>query len=74
MAQKFKTQLMLEREKRDMALYNDYNRMRKDKESSKTLIDEYLMKKYGFYSKATIWVIVDRVKKRLGKKKKYMQK
>lgn len=62
----FKTQLQQEREQRDLDIFNEYNSLMKVEGQSKTLVTEHLMKKYGIHSPATIYVIRQRVEKRLG--------
>ena len=57
----FKTPCQTEREERDMAIYNEYQQMTSVDGQSKTLVTEYLMKKYGIHSQGTIYVIRQRV-------------
>jgi hypothetical protein len=61
----FKTPYQQEREARDLAIYNEYNELASIKGQSKTLVTEYLMKKYGIHSQGTIYVIRHRVEKKL---------
>lgn len=61
----FKTDCQQEREKRDMAIYNEYNELMAIKGQSRTLVTEHLMKKYGIHSAGTIYVIRRRVAARL---------
>ena len=63
----FKTQCQLERETRDLAIYNEYNELTSLEGQSKTLVMEHLMKKYNIHSIGTIYTIRSRVEKRLKK-------
>lgn len=65
----FKTECQKEREKRDMAICNEYDELMEVKGQSKTLVIEHLMKKYGIHSQATIYVIRRRVEERLKNQK-----
>lgn len=60
----FKTQCQMEREERDLAVYNDYHSIMAVEGQSKTAAHEYLCKKYGIHSQGTIYVILRRVEKR----------
>ena len=61
----FKTDCQKEREKRDLAIYNEYNEMMSVDGQSKTLVTEHLMKKYGIHSQGTIYVIRRRVEAKI---------
>lgn len=61
----FKTECQKEREKRDLAIYNEYDELMAVKGQSRTLVTEHLMKKYGIHSAGTIYVIRRRVEARL---------
>lgn len=61
----FKTKCQEEREKRDMAIYNEYNELMAVEGQSRTLVTEYLKKKYDIHSAGTIYVIRKRVEARL---------
>ncbi len=61
----FKTECQIEREKRDMEIYNEYDELMAVKGQSRTLVTEHLMKKYGIHSAGTIYVIRRRVEARL---------
>ncbi len=65
----FKTECQKEREKRDLAIYNEYNEMMSVDGQSKTLVVQHLMKKYGVHSQGTIYVIRRRVEDMLNQKK-----
>lgn len=64
----FKTECRAEREKRDLAIYNEYNELAAVEGQSRTLITEHLMRKYGIHSSGTIYVIRKRVEERLNRK------
>lgn len=61
----FKTDCQREREKRDLAIYNEYTELMSVEGQSKTLVTEHLMKKYGIHSQGTIYVIRRRVEAKL---------
>lgn len=61
----FKTDCKARREARDLAIYNEYNELISIEGQSKTRVTEYLMKKYDIHSSGTIYVIRERVEKRL---------
>lgn len=63
----FKTDCQKEREKRDLAIYNEYNEMMSVNGQSRTLVTQHLMKKYGVHSQGTIYVIRRRVEEMLKK-------
>lgn len=70
MEKKFlKTACQLEREERDLAIFNEYNELMKVEGQSKTMAKEFLMKKYSIHSQGTIYVILNRVEKRLKQEK-----
>lgn len=62
-----KTPYQIEREQRDLAIYNEYNELMAIEGQSKTRVNEHLMKKYGLHSTGTIYVIRQRVEKQLKK-------
>ena len=61
----FKTDCQMEREKRDLAIYNEYTELMSVKGQSKTLVTEHLMKKYNIHSQGTIYVIRRRIEEKL---------
>lgn len=61
----FKTELQLERQQRDLDIFNEYNSLMKIEGQSKTLVTEHLMKKYNIHSAGTIYVIRKRVENKL---------
>lgn len=65
-----KTECAEAREARDLAIYNDWCAMTAVEGQSKTRVTEYLMQKYGIHSQGTIYVIRQRVAKRLADQNK----
>lgn len=63
----FKSAYQQEREARDLAIYNEYNRLTAIEGQSKTLVAEHLMKEYNIHSLGTIYLIRKRVAERLQK-------
>lgn len=57
------------RDKRDLALYNDYIELASADGQSKTGVNDYLMKKYGIHSQGTIYAIRQRVERKLNMRK-----
>ena len=68
----FKTDCQKEREKRDLAIYNEYNEMVSVDGQSRTLVTQHLMKKYGVHSQGTIYVIRRRVEETLKKQEEVL--
>lgn len=60
-----KTECAEAREARDLAIYNDWCAMTAVDGQSKTRVNEFLMQKYGIHSQSTIYVIRQRVEKRI---------
>lgn len=65
-----KTQFQLEKEAKELAVYNEHKKLMAQPGAMATAVDEILMRKYGIYSKSTIWFIRKRVEKRLKKEGK----
>lgn len=65
----FKTKFQVEKERRDLAIYTEYQELVADPEKSKVAIAEYLCEKYHIASLSTIYDIRDRVEKRLKEQK-----
>ena len=61
----FKTACQKEREQRDRSIYEEYNKLVSVEGQSKSAVVEYLMNKYKIHSAGTIYVIRQRVEKRL---------
>lgn len=68
----FKTECQKEREKRDLAIYNEYNDMMSVAGQRSTLVTQHLMKKYGVHSQGTIYVIRRRVEEMLKKQEEVL--
>lgn len=64
-----KTTLQRKREARNLAIYNEYNELISREGQSKTVVNEYLMKKYGISSIGTLYVIRKTVGQTLKTKK-----
>lgn len=62
-----KTDFQLEKETRELAIYNEWNSLIKQPGAMATAVDKHLMSKYGIHSQSTIWVIRKRVEERLKK-------
>ena len=60
-----KTQFQLEKEAKELAVYTEHKELMSQPGAMATAVDEILMRKYGIYSKSTIWFIRKRVEKRL---------
>lgn len=56
-----KTECRKEREKRDLAIYQEYLEMMSIEGQSKMLVTQHLMKKYNVHSSGTIYLIRKRV-------------
>lgn len=61
----FKTECQAEREKRDLAIYTEYQELVSVEGQSRTLVVEHLMKKYNIHSAGTVYAIRHRVEARL---------
>ncbi|MGP1526965.1 MAG: hypothetical protein ACTTI2_06130 [Bacteroidales bacterium] len=57
------------RERRNLALYEEYTELTSVEGQGKTGVNGYLMRKYGIHSQSTIYVIIRRVEERLKAKK-----
>lgn len=60
-----KTSYQLEKQARELAIYNEWNALMSEPGAMATAVDEHLMSKYGIHAKSTIWFIRKRVEKRL---------
>lgn len=56
-----KSEYRKEREKRDLAIYQEYLEMMSIEGQSKMLVTQHLMKKYNVHSSGTIYLIRKRV-------------
>ena len=57
------------RERRNLALYEEYTELTSVEGQGKTGVNGYLMRKYGIHSQSTIYVIIRHVEERLKAKK-----
>ena len=53
------------RERRNLALYEEYTELTSVEGQGKTGVNGYLMRKYGIHSQSTIYVIIRRVEERI---------
>ena len=60
-----KTPFQVEKEKREMALYVEYNQLISVEGQSKTAVNSLLMSKYGLHSASTLYNILKRVEQRI---------
>lgn len=60
-----KTEYQLQKQARELAIYNEWCELIRQPGAMRTAVDEHLMHKYGIHSKSTIWFIRKRVEKRL---------
>lgn len=65
--QVFKTDYQLEKEAKDMAIYQEWNELMLIPGQSATGVTQHLMQKYNIHSSSTIWVMRQRAEKRLKK-------
>lgn len=61
---KLRTALQKKRDKRDLEIVKEWEKMTAIPEQSKTVVTKLLMKKYGIYSAGTIYDIRKRVQAR----------
>ena len=54
---KFQTDLAKAREKRNLAIYEEFNKLMKEPNASVGKVTEHLMKRHGIFSESTIWKI-----------------
>lgn len=62
---RFATKFSQEKWKRDLALYEEFQKLTSEPNSSRTEVTTYLMNKYGLHSAASVWNIRKRVDERL---------
>lgn len=60
-----KTQYRIDKDAEELAIYNKYQELIQQDGAMASAVDDYLMKKYNKFSRATIWSIRKRVKRRL---------
>lgn len=63
----FKTPYRVEKEAKELAIYNDYKELMSLHGQSATAVTDHLMQKYGIHSASTIYEIRKRVAARLEK-------
>lgn len=61
------TAFQAERDARDRAICDEYNRLAADPEIPRTEINRYLMEKYNLHSNGTLYAIRQRVARKAGK-------
>lgn len=61
----FKTPFRVEKEAKELAVYNDYKELMTVQGQSATAVTEHLMAKYGIHSASTIYEIRKRVEARI---------
>ena len=61
----FKTPFRVEKEAKELAIYNEYNELMTAAGQSATGVTEHLMQKYGIHSASTIYEIRKRVEARI---------
>lgn len=62
---KFATKYEKDRWKRDLDIYNEFEKLTRDPKSSKTEVTKYLMEKHNLHSASSVWYIRNRVEKAL---------
>lgn len=62
---RFRTDNAVQKEKRDLAIYEEYHRLIAEPGAAKTKVADYLCDKYGLHSRSTIWFIRKRVEERI---------
>lgn len=60
-----KTEFKKEKEARELEIYREWKELTAEPGSMATAVDDFLMKKYSIFSRATIWNIRNRVENRL---------
>lgn len=66
---RFESKYSREKKARDLALYNEFQKLTADPEASRTEVTRYLMEKYGLSSESSVWIIRKRVEQRLAAEK-----
>ncbi|MFB5946079.1 hypothetical protein [Albibacterium profundi] len=62
---KLKTAFRLEKEAKELAIYNEYQELIGQKDAMPGAVTDYLMKKHKIHARSTIWQIRKRVEERL---------
>ncbi|MDR0864999.1 MAG: hypothetical protein LBO74_08715 [Candidatus Symbiothrix sp.] len=60
-----KTEYQLEKEARELAIYNDWNELMEQPGAMASAVETHLMKKYNIHAKSTIWFSRKRTEERL---------
>jgi len=60
-----KTEYQLEKEARELAIYNEWNELMSQPGAMASAVEKHLMQKYSIHAKSTIWFARKRVEKRL---------
>lgn len=60
-----KTPYRVEKEKRDMAILNDWNALTGIPGQSRSMVTAMLMEKYGLHSSSAVWTARKRAERRL---------
>lgn len=60
-----KTPFQLEKEKKDLEIYNAYNELKSQPGAMATAIDKVICERFGLFAPSTIWAVRKRVEKRL---------
>lgn len=60
-----KTKYQLEKESRELSIYNEWNELMKQPGAMATAVDEHLMKKHNLHARSSIWQARRRTEKRI---------
>lgn len=60
-----KTPFQLEKERRDLEIYNAYNELKSQPGAMATAVDKAICEQFGLFAPSTVWAIRKRVEKRL---------
>lgn len=60
-----KTKFKLEKEAKELSIYNEWNELMKQPGAMATAVDSHLMKKYNLHSRSSIWQARQRTEKRI---------
>lgn len=64
----YETDLKKERWQRNLAIYEEFQRLTADPLASKVVVTRHLMKKYNLHSESTVWAIRKKVERALATK------
>ena len=65
-----KTPYQIEKEARELAIYNEYIRLMAEPGAQATAVNEFIMNKYGIHAPSTLYTIRKRVEMRLRKEER----